>query len=211
MKLNVFTVNDIRKLRPCYDPVSGMDQDGNVIYVGGFVPEDWTGTALDALKINACPAEDRLWLVLRNDWIDNRTLRLFAVWCARQALQLVDDADPRSIAACDTAERFAHGTATAKELAAACDAARNAAWDSTWAARAAADAAAKTAVKAAWSAARSAAEAAVEAAARTVRVAAWNTARPAPWTPGWTGAQAARAAAREEQVKHLIEMLDAED
>lgn len=208
MKLKVFSVDDIRKLGPCYDPVTGMDDDGNVIHPGGFVPENWTGTALDVLKLNACPAEDRLWLVLRDQWIDDRTLRLFAVWCARRALQSVDNPDPRSITACDVAEQFAHGAATAQELAAACDAARNAAWDSTWAA---ADAAARTAVKAAWFAARSAAEAAVEAAAWTVRVVAWNTARPAPWTAGWTGARAARAAAREEQLKRLIEMLEAED
>jgi len=209
MELKTFSVDDIRKLRPCYDPVTGMDDDGNVIHPGGFVPEGWTGTALDVLKIDACPADDRLWLVLRDEWIDDTTLRLFAVWCARQALRLIDNPDPRSVMACDVAERFALGAATSQELAAARDAGRNAAWDSTWAARAAADAAARTAVKAAWSAARSAAEAAVEAAARTVRVAAWNAARPAPWTAGWTGARTARAAAREEQLKHLIEMLEA--
>lgn len=210
MKMKVFTVSDVRRLKPCYDPVSGVDVEGNVVHPGGFVPEDWSGTALDVLKIDTCPAEDRLWLVLRDQWIDDRTLRLFAAWCARRALQLVDDPDQRSIAACDTAERFARGAATAKELSAAWEAAKDVAYDSTWGARAAAEAAARSAVKAAWTAARSAAEQAVEAAARAVRVAAW-TARPAPWTPGWTGARAARAAAREEQVMRLIELLEAED
>lgn len=95
MKLKVFTVKDIRRLQPCYDPVSGLDRDGNMIHPGGFVPEDWSGTALDILKIDTCPVEDRLWLVLRDQWVDDRTLRLFAAWCARQALQLVEFQYPR--------------------------------------------------------------------------------------------------------------------
>jgi hypothetical protein len=94
----------------------------------------------------------------RIDTWNARTARLFAVWCARQALKLVDNPDPHSIAACDTAERYANGTATADELsaardaawAAARDAARVAAWD---AARAAAWDAARAA---AWAAARAA-------------------------------------------------------
>lgn len=129
MKLKTFSVSDIRTLRPCYDPVTGMDDDGNVIHPGGFVPEGWTGTALDILKIDACPAEDRLWVVLRRGWIDDRTLRLFAVWCAREAQKRVNNPDPRSIAACDTAERYAFGGATSQELNAAWDAASAAAWD----------------------------------------------------------------------------------
>lgn len=49
------------------------------------------------------------------------TLRLFAVWCARSALEAERKAgrepDPRSLAACDVAERHAHGKATDAELA----------------------------------------------------------------------------------------------
>lgn len=155
MELKTFSVDDIRKLGPCYDPVTGMDDDGNVIHPGGFVPENWTGTALDVLKIDACPAEDRLWVVLRRGWIDDRTLRLFSVWCAREAMRLVDEPDPRSIAACDVAERYALGAATDNELTAAWTTARDAA-------RAFAEAAARTA-RAAWAA----------------RDAAWDAARDA--------------------------------
>ena len=50
--------------------------------------------------------------------------RLFAVWCARQVQHLMTD--PRSVAALDVAERFAHGKATQDELSAACDAATEA-------------------------------------------------------------------------------------
>ncbi len=119
--LPVFTIDDIRRLRPCYDP-------------SRYLAEDWTGTALDVLDVTDCPAADRLWVVLREECVSSRTLRLFAVWCARQALALVDNPDQRSVAACDTAERFANGEATERERAAAWAAASTAARDAAWAA-----------------------------------------------------------------------------
>ena len=149
--LPIHTISDIRSYDPCYDPAK-------------YLPEDWQGTALDILKVGGCPPQDRLWVVLRNDWIDDRTMRLFAVWCARQALALVVNPDPRSVAACDVAERYANGQATDKELAAA----RDAAWD------AARDAARDAAMAAAWDAARAAARAAV-----------WAAARAAVWAAAW--------------------------
>ena len=112
--LETKTISNIRDLDPCYDPTK-------------YLPEDWTGTAIDVLKVEACPAEDRLWVVTQ--WLDDRTNRLFAVWCARQALALVENPDPRSVNACDVAERYANGDVGETELAAAWDAARDAAWD----------------------------------------------------------------------------------
>lgn len=73
-----------------------------------------------------------------------RTLRLFSVWCTREALKLIENPDRRSINAADVAERYANGEATADELtaayaaawaaasAAAWDAASVAAWDAAW-------------------------------------------------------------------------------
>jgi hypothetical protein len=151
--VKTFTIDDIRRLEPCYDP-------------DRYLPEDWSGTALDILAVEECPAEDRLWVVLHDGWIDDRTMRLFAVWCARQALGLFDNPDPRSVAVCDVAERYANGLATDEELAAARAAARaaasavarDAAWAAAWAAvRDAAWAAASAAIRAAASAAASAA------------------------------------------------------
>ena len=130
-ELPVFTMSDIRALAPCYDP-------------SRYLPEDWRGTAADVLAVVECPPEDRLWVVLHQGWIDDRTLRLFAVWCARQTLALIENPDPCSVAACDVAERYANGAATGDELAAAWDAASAAAWD---AARAAAWDAARAAAR----------------------------------------------------------------
>ena len=74
-----------------------------------------------------CRDMDHAWEVLKPEWLiwvatregvlDDRTLRLFAVWCARQVQHLMTD--PRSVTALDVAERFANGAATADELRAA--------------------------------------------------------------------------------------------
>jgi len=195
------TIDDIRKLCPCYDP-------------GLYLPEDWTGTAIDILKFDAAPTEDRLWVVLRTGWIDDKTLRLFAVWCAREALKLVDEPDQRSLDACDVAERYANGEATDDELPAARSAARAAAWSAAGAA--ARDAAWSAAGAAAWYSAGAAAwysawSAAGDVARYAARYAASAAARDA--TAAWYAARdaaraAARAAARDAQVKKLIEMLE---
>ena len=66
--MKTHTIEDIRKLKPCYDPAK-------------YLPEDWTGTALDILNVVAAPAKDRLWVVLKPSWIDERTARLFMDWC----------------------------------------------------------------------------------------------------------------------------------
>ena len=112
--MKTYTLDDIRNLdpKPCYDPER-------------YAPEDWTGTLVDILRAEAVPAEDRIWVVA--GFLDDRTNRLFAVWCARNALSLIDNPDPRSIAACDIAERYANGVATNYELAAAKAAAGDAA------------------------------------------------------------------------------------
>ena len=102
----VFTIDDIRSWKPCYDPVR-------------FLPADWSGTALDILAVEDCPANDRLWVVLREEALSARTARLFAVAVARAALALVENPDPRSIVAVDVAERHANGEASGDELDAA--------------------------------------------------------------------------------------------
>jgi hypothetical protein len=66
-----------------------------------------------------------VWLAQKINAADDRTLRLFAVWCAR--LTPLGDGrvtgdlltDPRSRAALEVAERYANGQATADELATA--------------------------------------------------------------------------------------------
>lgn len=167
--MNTITINDIRGFGPCYDP-------------SRYLPENWQGTALDILAVQECPAVDRLWVVLREECVSSSTLRLFAVWCARQALALVTDPDPRSVAACDTAERFANSEATAEELAAA--------WAAAWAAAQE------------LAAARAAAGATAGATAEELG-AAWDAA----WAAAEDAGAATRAVALDAQIEHLREML----
>ena len=67
-----------------------------------------------------------VWIATRPGVLDDRTLRKFAAWSARQVQHLMTD--PRSTHALDVAERHADGLATDDELFAACDAACTAAW-----------------------------------------------------------------------------------
>src|SRR5271165_4559279 len=123
--MKTITPKEIRELKPCYDP-------------GKYLKEDWQGTAIDILNLKDAPVSDRLWVVLRLDFVSERTMRLFAVWCARQVQHLMTD--KRSIDALDVSQRFAMGEATQQELAAARGAAlaaadaAGAAWAAAWAA-----------------------------------------------------------------------------
>ena len=138
-----------------------------------------------------CPHAD--WLLWIADKLgqrpDDRTLRLFAVWCARNT-PMSDGrktgdllTDLRSLEALEVAERFADGVATSEELRAAWAAARDAARAAAWAAG---DAAAWAAGDAAWAAAWAAWAAAWAAAGDAARAAAW-----AAGDAAWAAAQAA--------------------
>ena len=135
------TINNelIRSFNPCYDPSTKG------------IPDDETLTVLKWVEKyrEEIPETDILWLLLRNEFLSDKQLRLFAVWCAREALKLVENPDQRSIDACDVAERFANGLASKEELAAAARTAEAAAW-AAWAADTSALGAARAAAWAAW-------------------------------------------------------------
>jgi hypothetical protein len=108
-------------------------------------------------------------------------LHEFACQCAEDALTLLDNPDPRSVAAVAAKRRWLRNEITDEEL----DSARGAAWD------------------AADTAAESVARAAAVAAVAAVRAAAWaaaDAARNAAWNAEW-------AAAREKQDARLTEMV----
>ena len=150
------------------------------------IREHWT--ALDILRLEDVETEDKLWVVLRPELIDEPILHEFACRCAERALSKVDRPDPRSIAAIGAKRAWVRGEIDNAALDAALAAARDAAWDAAQAAaRAAAwDAAQAAARAAAWAAARAAARDAAQAAARA----------------------AAQAAERQWQVAELIKMLE---
>jgi hypothetical protein len=79
-------------------------------------------------------SEDILWLLLRKEFLSEKDLILFVVWCAREVLKLIENPDERNIEVCNVAERYANGEATKEELLAARDAADDAADDFDYAA-----------------------------------------------------------------------------
>jgi len=169
--MKTLTWADFAKHKPCYNPAEKYG--------------DWEGTILDLMQHPEIPAKDKVWAFTRNGIVNDKTLRLFAVGCARKVQHLMKD--QRSIDALDVAERYANGNATKDELAAA----EEAAWEA--------------AEEAAGYAARAAArEAAEEAAWEAAEEAAWDAAEEAAWDAARDGAY---AAARQAQVEIAIELL----
>jgi hypothetical protein len=104
MKLIQIDMKFLRDLDPCYDPIK-------------YLPEDFRGTALDILNHKEIPAKDKLWVCLRTYVLDEKTLRLFSVKCARYATNLLTD---KAFAAklndlIDVSEKYALGLATEEE------------------------------------------------------------------------------------------------
>ena len=89
--------------------------------------ESWT--ALDVLHLENVKSEDKLWAVLREEFIEPHLLHEFACRCAENALALIESPDQRSIDAIAAKRAWLRGEIGDQELAAARDAARDAAWD----------------------------------------------------------------------------------
>jgi hypothetical protein len=110
-------------------------------------------TMVELWQLDDMRPEWRVWIATQRGVLDDKTLRLFSCWCARQVWNLLTD--ERSRHAVEVAERYAEGKATKAELAAARAAARDAAgaaidaagaaWAATWDAGDAAWAAARAA------------------------------------------------------------------
>jgi len=191
----MITLEFLRDLDPCYDPETiGFTEDLNL------TPLQFIEQFEDKVKSKS----DIIWLLCRPEFMNDRDLRLFGVWCAREALKLQSKPDKRSVLACDVAERFANGEATHEELKIAEREAWNAAdaqivWIVARAsARASASARAAAAAAAAAASARASAAAAAAASARA-RVAAAAAAR------ARTAERAAAAAALGSQIERLKE------
>ena len=137
--MKTVTVNQFIEFRPCWlETAEGREKLACI----AAIRDEWT--ALDVLNLPDVYAADKLWSVLREEFIDAPILHEFACRCAEYALSFVDNPDPRSIAAIDAKRKWLRGEIKDKELRAARDAARDAAWAAAWdAARDAAWAAAR--------------------------------------------------------------------
>ena len=163
MELPRVTLDEFLKFEPCW-----LDDEQGRRRLRYYARKlGGSADALEILALRRIPADERLWVVLREEFIPAPILNECACRCA------IDGPDSRSIHAIVVKRRWIAGEATDAELAAA-----RAAADA--AARAAADAAARAAAwAAAWAAARAAARAAAWAAAEAAQTATWAAAETA--------------------------------
>lgn len=96
----------------------------------GSRKEKWS--AVDVLRLVEVSVDDRMWSVLREDFLPANLLHEYACRCADYALSKIDNPDPRSIRAVEAKRKWLRGEITDEELAAAWDAAQAAAWDAAW-------------------------------------------------------------------------------
>ena len=192
--MKAVTVEQFKKFGPCWlGTANGREKFARI----ASIRDEWT--ALDVLNLPDVSAQDKLWSVLREEFIDAPILHEFACRCAEYALSFVENPDPRSIAAIEAKRKWLRGEITDAELDAARGEARDAAHDVTmYAARIAARVAAQDA---AWVIARVIAQDAAWAAARNV---VWSAANDAALDT----ACAASRAAREHEVEILRELLE---
>ena len=177
--MKTVTLEQFLTFEPCW-----LEEEGGRERLERIAARKKEWTALDVLRLpdKEVSPKDKLWAVLREEFIDARTLHEFACICAERALILAHVKDERCWNAIKAKRAWLLGKISDDELYAA----RAAAW-------AAASAAASAAARAAASAAARAAE---SAAARAAASAA---------------ARAAESAAeRKWQCEKLIEILESE-
>ena len=174
--MKTVTPEQFKEFGPCWlETAAGRKRYARV----AAMRDEWN--ALDVLALDGVSNTDKLWAILREEFIDAPVLHEYACRCAEYALTFVREPDSRSIAAIEAKRKWLRGEISNDDLTAA--------WAAAWAAACdAANAAARAAAWAAWDAARYA--------ARAAAWAAWDAAR-----------YAARYAARAHEVKLLKELL----
>ena len=147
--MKTVTPEQFKEFGPCWlETAAGRKRYARV----AAMRDEWS--ALDVLALDGVSNGDKLWAVLREEFIDAPVLHEYACRCAEYALTFVREPDSRSIAAIEAKRKWLRGEISNDDLTAA----RAAAWDAAWSAATAARAAA-------WAAARAAAYAAAGAAA----------------------------------------------
>ena len=144
MELPRVTLDEFLKFEPCW-----LDDEQGRRRLRYYARKlGGSADALEILALRRIPADERLWVVLREEFIPAPILNECACRCAEDALSRIDGPDSRSIHAIVVKRRWIAGEATDAELAAAraaAWAAQTAAWAAAWAAETATWAAAETA------------------------------------------------------------------
>lgn len=112
--MKTVTPEQFKKFGPCWlTTAEGRAEFARI----AAIREEWT--ALDVLNLPDISAEDKLWSVLRDEFIDAPILHEFACRCAEYALSFIANPDPRSVAAIEAKRKWLRGEITDAELYAA--------------------------------------------------------------------------------------------
>ena len=181
--MKTVTVEQFKSFRPCWlETAEGRERFARI----SAIRNEWT--ALDVLNLPYVSAQDKLWSVLREEFIKAPILHEFACRCAEYALSFVKNPDPRSIAAIEAKRKWLRGEITDTELYAA----RDAAWYATG-----------NAVS------RAARDAVIAAANRAERASAWDAAWYAAKAATWSDeSNTTWDAASKHEVEMLRELLE---
>ena len=184
--MKTITYEDFVSFKPCW-LTDEEERDKHADQLAGYraMRDEWS--ALDILRLDEVDAEDRMWLVLREELIDAPILHEFACQCAERALSRIGKPDERSVAAIEAKRKWMRGEIPEEAMDAALDEA--------------------------WNAARAAARAAEWAAAcAAARDAAWAASRAASRAAARDAARSAESAAeREWQIAELMRMLEEQE
>ena len=122
-EMKTITLKAFKKLNPCWLK-NGMEAQLDAI---GARKERWSALDILRLPTEEVSAEDRLWAA--SFLIPDKILHEFACRCAEEALKLVPNPDPRSVAVIAAKRAWLRGKITNEQLDAARAAARDAAWE----------------------------------------------------------------------------------
>ena len=123
--MKTITYEDFVSFKPCW-LIDGETRIKHAAQLSRYrkMRDKWS--AIDILRLDDVDAEDRLWLVLREELIDAPILREFACRCAERALSRIDKPDERSVAAIEAKRKWMRGEISDDAMAAERAAARDA-------------------------------------------------------------------------------------
>jgi len=98
----------IKSLKPCYRPEDIGITEGYTANIPEFI---------NKYRHKVKNKDDIIWILCHDEFMTDRELRLFAVWCARRVQHLI--VNKKCIHIIDVAERYAKGLATYEELVSA--------------------------------------------------------------------------------------------
>ena len=121
--MKTITYEDFVSFEPCW-LIYEEERNEHADQLAGYraMRDEWS--ALDILRLDEVDAEDRLWLVLREELIDAPILHEFACRCADRALARIEMPDSISVEAIEAKRKWMRGEISEEAMAAERAAAR---------------------------------------------------------------------------------------